>query len=84
LTPSPPLKVPDWGASKVWVFFLLQGLSGLKISWDIARVFLTAAALMVLLTDVLYSSGSSKHNVNCPFHCFCHFSSLTALMLEFV
>jgi hypothetical protein len=41
----------------IWVFF------GSKIGWDIARAFLTEAALAVLPPDLAYSGGEDNHNV---------------------
>ncbi len=56
----------------------------LKIGWDIARAFLTEAALTVsLLAFFLPSSGNGNQDINSPF-CHCgHFSSFTVLMIQF-
>jgi hypothetical protein len=61
-----------------------MGLFGLKISWDVARAFLTEAVLMVLPPDLLYSGGDGNHDVGGNFRYFGIFLSLTALMIKFV
>jgi hypothetical protein len=59
-----------------------MGLFGLKIGWDVARAFLTEAALIVLPLDLLYSGGDGNHEVGGHFRHFSIFSSLTALMIH--
>jgi hypothetical protein len=49
-------------------------LFGLKINWNVARAFLTEAALTVLPLDFLYVGGS-------PFCHFGNFLSIKALMI---
>jgi hypothetical protein len=56
-------------------------LFGLKISWDVARAFLTVAALVVLPPDFLYIGNNSNHNIGGPFGHFGYFSSLKTLMI---
>ncbi len=46
-------------------------LFGLKISWDVARAFLTVDALVVLPPDFLYIGNNSNHDIGGPFG---HFS----------
>jgi hypothetical protein len=53
----------------------------MKIGWDIARAFLTEAALVVLPLDFLYFGSDSNHDIDSPFHHFSCFSSLKALMI---
>jgi hypothetical protein len=57
---------------------------GIGISWDVARAFLTEAASMVLMPDLVYSSSNGNHDIGGPFRHFGIFSSLTALMIKFV
>jgi hypothetical protein len=47
-----------------------MGLFGLKISLDMARAFLTEAALTVLPPDFLSIGGNTDHNVAGPFRHF--------------
>jgi hypothetical protein len=61
LTPSPPLKVLEWGTVGACFFAPPQkpalgddmGLISLKICWEVARAFLTEAALMVSPLDLV-------------------------------
>jgi hypothetical protein len=61
-----------------------MGLFNLKIGWDIARAFLTGAALMILPPVLEYRSSNGNHYVSGPFGHFGIFSSLTPLMIQFV
>jgi hypothetical protein len=58
-----------------WVIVLLQELAlghfALKISWDVARAFLTEAAWTVSQPDFL--SGDNNQDVGGPFHHFGYF-----------
>jgi hypothetical protein len=58
-----------------------MGLFRLKISLDMARAFLTEAALTVLPPDFLSIGGDTNHNVAGPLCHFGFFGSLTALMI---
>jgi hypothetical protein len=61
-----------------------MSLIGLKIGWDVARVFVMEAALTVLPPDLLYSGSDGNHDIG---GLFCHFvilSSLTAILIKFV
>jgi hypothetical protein len=51
---------------------------------NIARAFLTEAALPVSPPDLEYSASNGNHVVDGPFHHFGIFSSLTALMIKLV
>jgi hypothetical protein len=51
-------------------------LFGLKIGWDMARVFLTEAALTVSPPDFLSVGGNTNHDVGSP---FCHFGYFLGL-----
>jgi hypothetical protein len=48
-------------------------LFGLKIGWDVAKAFLTDAALTILPLDFLYSGGDGNHDVGGPFRHFGNF-----------
>jgi hypothetical protein len=56
-------------------------LFGLKIGWDVARAFLTVAALVVLPPDFLYIGGDSNYDIGGTFCHFGLFSSLKTLMI---
>jgi hypothetical protein len=58
-------------------------LFGVKITRDLARVFLKQTTLTVSLLDFLNSNGDSNHDVGSPFCHFGNFSSLKALDGEF-
>jgi hypothetical protein len=58
-------------------------LFGVKITRDLARVFLKQTTLTVLLPNFLNSNSDSNHDVGGPFRLFVHFSSLKALVGEF-
>ncbi len=47
-----------------------MGLLGLKIGWDVARAFLTEAALTVSPPDLRYSLGDGNYDVGGHFHHF--------------
>jgi hypothetical protein len=60
------------------------GLFGLKIVRDIARIFVMCAALMVSPQHILNGGGNSNHDVRDPLRHLVIFSSVTALMIQFV
>ncbi len=60
--PSTPFEVPEWGVGVVWVVIrsIKPGLFDLKISCDVAKAFLTEAALTVSQPDFLSFYTASK------------------------
>jgi hypothetical protein len=61
-----------------------MGLFDLKISWDVARAFLTEAALTVLSPDFLYILAMANMTSVILLVILVIFLSLTALMIQFV
>jgi hypothetical protein len=59
-----------------WPWVCNMRLFGLKIGWDMARVFLTEAALTVSPPDFLSVGGNTNHDVGSP---FCHFGYFLGL-----
>jgi hypothetical protein len=83
------IRSPDCGTSGVCFFVLPQNwpwdddmrLFGLKIGCNVARSFLTKAALMVLLLD-LNTAAAAETMMSAVVFVF--FSSFTALTIQFV
>jgi hypothetical protein len=58
-------------------------LYSIKITRDLARVFLKQTMSTASLPDFLNSSGDSNHNISSPYHHFLLFLSSIALMRGF-